>query len=428
MRENRFRRILALVLAGSMMFSLTACKSIGELGKKEHVLAAENLMENIRQNEEEWVQGDYNPETVQEDITDFAVRLFQKSLEEQENTLISPLSVMMALAMTANGAKGNTLAQMNETFGVDISDLNAYLAYYNKALPRENNKFNISNSIWFRDAEFLHVEEDFLKTNYRYYNADVFKAPFDDTTLEDINSWVEQSTDGLIKDILDEIPEAAVMYLINALIFEAEWEDTYDTTEIRNQNFTTESGEKQDAKLMYSMENLYLENDKMTGFIKYYKNRDYAFVALLPKEGISVKQCVEGLNGQELRALLENPTKIDVDAAIPQFKIEYDVLLNDVLGEMGMTDAFNGVLADFTGLGTSDRGNIFINRVIHKTYIEVSPQGTKAGAATVVEMMDECAAIFEDMKTVHLDRPFIYMLIDCTNNQPFFMGTVMEVE
>ena len=427
MRENRFRRILALVLAGSMMFSLTACKSIGELGKKEHVLAAENLMENIRQNEEEWVQGDYNPETVQEDITDFAVRLFQKSLEEQENTLISPLSVMMALAMTANGAKGNTLAQMNETFGVDISDLNAYLAYYNKALPRENNKFNISNSIWFRDAEFLHVEEDFLKTNYRYYNADVFKAPFDDTTLEDINSWVEQSTDGLIKDILDEIPEAAVMYLINALIFEAEWEDTYDTTEIRNQSFTTESGEKKDAKLMYSMENLYLENDKMTGFIKYYKNRDYAFVALLPKEGISVKQCVEGLNGQELRALLENPTKIDVDAAIPQFKTEYDVLLNDVLGEMGMTDAFNGALADFTGLGTSDRGNIFVSRVIHKTYIEVSPQGTKAGAATVVEMMDEYAAIFEDMKTVHLDRPFIYMLIDCANNQPFFMGTVMEL-
>lgn len=427
MRENRWRRILALVLAGSMMFSLTACKSLGEIGKKEHVYAAENLMENIRQNGEEWVQGDYNPEPAQADVTDFAIRLFRKSLEDEKNTLISPLSVMMALAMTANGAKGNTLAQMNEAFGVDISDLNAYLVYYNKALPRENNKFNISNSIWFRDAEFLHVEEDFLKTNYRYYNADVFKAPFDDTTLEDINSWVEQSTDGLIKDILDEIPEAAVMYLINALIFEAEWEDTYDTTEIRNQSFTTESGEKQDAKLMYSMENLYLENDKMTGFIKYYKNRDYAFVALLPKEGISVKQCVEGLNGQELRALLENPTKIDVDAAIPQFKTEYDVLLNDVLGEMGMTDAFNGVLADFTGLGTSDRENIFINRVIHKTYIEVSPQGTKAGAATVVEMMDECAPIFEDMKTVHLDRPFVYMLIDCANNQPFFMGTVMEL-
>ena len=425
MRENRFRRILALVLAGSMMFSLTACKSIGELGKKEHVLAAENLMENIRQNEEEWVQGDYNPETVQEDITDFAVRLFQKSLEEQENTLISPLSVMMALAMTANGAKGNTLAQMNETFGVDISDLNAYLAYYNKALPRENNKFNISNSIWFRDAEFLHVEEDFLKTNYRYYNADVFKAPFDDTTLEDINSWVEQSTDGLIKDILDEIPEAAVMYLINALIFEAEWEDTYDTTEIRNQSFTTESGEKKDAKLMYSMENLYLENDKMTGFIKYYKNRDYAFVALLPKEGISVKQCVEGLNGQELRALLENPTKIDVDAAIPQFKTEYDVLLNDVLGEMGMTDAFDVDKADFTGIGTSTEGNIFINSVLHKTFISVDENGTKAAGVTGIGVPG--AAAPTEPKYVYLDRPFVYMILDTMTCTPLFIGTVMEL-
>ena len=96
--------------------------------------------------------------------------------------------------------------------------------------------------------------------------------------------------------------------------------------------------------------------------------------------------------------------------------------------QMGMTDAFNGAIADFKGLGTSDRGNIFISRVIHKTYIEVSPKGTKAGAATVVEMEDECAPWFEEMKTVHLDRPFIYMLIDCENNQPFFMGTCMSVE
>jgi serpin B len=102
--------------------------------------------------------------------------------------------------------------------------------------------------------------------------------------------------------------------------------------------------------------------------------------------------------------------------------------MNDVLKEMGMTDAFDGGKADFTGLGTSDQGNIFINRVIHKTYIEVSPEGTKAGAATVVEMMPESAPFFEDMKTVHLDRPFIYMLIDCENNQPFFIGTCMSVE
>ena len=98
---------------------------------------------------------------------------------------------------------------------------------------------------------------------------------------------------------------------------------------------------------------------------------------------------------------------------------------DDVLKEMGMADAFDGGKADFTGLGTSDRGNIYIGRVIHKTYIEMSPKGTKAGAATVVEMMDECAPWYEEMRTVHLDRPFIYMLIDCENNQPFFRLVVL---
>ena len=101
--------------------------------------------------------------------------------------------------------------------------------------------------------------------------------------------------------------------------------------------------------------------------------------------------------------------------------------MNDVLIKMGMKDAFHSWDADFTGLGTSTAGNIIISRVIHKTYITVGPQGTKAGAATVVEMKDECAPFYEESKTVYLDRPFVYMLIDCENNQPFFVGTCMSV-
>ena len=446
MRKKIWHKTIAVLLVMAMICSMTACGGVGGpgIGGNHHDpvdctgteqpditdynIAATNLMTDIRNNGEQWIQCEYNPDSVQTDVTDFAVRLFQQSLEDEENTLISPLSVLMALAMTANGAKGETLSQMEETFGLNIESINEYLAYYNGQLPTEKSKFDISNSIWFRDADFLHVEDAFLKKNFQYYDADIYKAPFDDTTLADINHWVEEKTDGLIKNVLDEIPEAAVMYLINALIFEAEWQTTYKSDEVRNKTFTTENGQQQNVELMYSMEDLYLENEDATGFIKYYKNREYAFVALLPKEGKTVQQCAEGLTGETLRNLLENPTQIAVDAAIPAFKTEYKVLLNDVLMQMGMSDAFNGAIADFTGLGTSDRGNIFISRVIHKTYIEVSPKGTKAGAATVVEMEDECAPWFEEMKTVHLDRPFIYMLIDCENNQPFFMGTCMSVE
>ena len=446
MKKRLWHKIVATLLVMAMTCSMTACGGVGGpgIGGNHHGpvdctgteqpditdynIAATNLMTDIRNNGEQWIQCEYNPDPVQVQVTDFAVRLFQQSLEDEKNTLISPLSVLMALGMTANGAKNDTLAQMEETFGLSQGAVNEYLWYYMNELPRDNVKYNISNSIWMRDAQFLHIEEEFLKKNFQYYNADVYKAPFDNTTLKDINHWVENKTDGLIKDVLDQIPQDAIMYLINALVFEAEWAKTYEEGEVRDKTFTTENGQKQNVELMYSIENQYLENEDVTGFIKYYKNRKYAFVALLPKEGMTVQQCVDGLSGDSLRKLLENPTQIPVDAALPAFKTEYDVLLNDVLVEMGMTDAFNGAKADFTGLGTSDRGNIFIGRVIHKTFIEVSPKGTKAGAATVVEMKDECAPWYEEMKTVHLDRPFIYMLIDCENNQPFFMGTVMEVE
>jgi serpin B len=425
MGKKLWHKMIAILLVGATICSMAAC---GGMGIGGHKLAAIDLMQSVRNTDETWTQEGYNPAPVQTKVTDFAVRLFQKSLEDEKNTLISPISVLMALGMTANGAKENTLAQMEETFGLSQAEVNEYLWYYRGNLSNNYVKYDISNSIWFKDDATFRVEEEFLRKNYQYYNADTYKAPFDDTTLKDINHWVENKTDGLIKEVLKEIPPEAMMYLINALVFEAEWAQTYDETEVRDKIFTTEAGREQAVELMYSTENRYLENENVTGFIKYYINPQYAFVALLPKEGKTVKQCVDEMTGESLQELLLHPTRVAVDAALPAFKTEYDLLMNDVLKEMGMTDAFDGGKADFTGLGTSDQGNIFINRVIHKTYIEVSPEGTKAGAATVVEMMPESAPFFEDMKTVHLDRPFIYMLIDCENNQPFFIGTCMSVE
>ena len=425
MRKKLWHKMIAILLVGATICSMAAC---GGMGIGGHKLEAIDLMQSVRNTDETWTQEGYNPAPVQTKVTDFAVRLFQKSLEDEKNTLISPISVLMALGMTANGAKENTLAQMEETFGLRQAEVNEYLWYYRGNLSNNYVKYDISNSIWFRDDATFRVEEEFLRKNYQYYNADTYKAPFDATTLKDINHWVENKTDGLIKEVLKEIPPEAMMYLINALVFEAEWAQTYDETEVRDKIFTTEAGREQAVELMYSTENRYLENENVTGFIKYYINPQYAFVALLPKEGKTVQQCVDEMTGESLQELLLHPTRVAVDAALPAFKTEYDLLMNDVLKEMGMTDAFDGGKADFTGLGTSDQGNIFINRVIHKTYIEVSPEGTKAGAATVVEMMPESAPFFEDMKTVHLDRPFIYMLIDCENNQPFFIGTCMSVE
>ncbi len=363
-------------------------------------------------------------------VTDFAVRLFKASREDGKNTLISPLSVLVALSMTANGADGETLSQMESVLGMPISELNTWIHSYMENLPEEEKyKLSLANSIWFKDTETLSVKEDFLQTNADYYGAGIYKAPFDDTTLKEINKWVEDNTDGMIKDILDAIPDAAVMYLINALAFDAEWQKIYDKHQIREGQFTTEDGENRDVELMYSSENKYLEDDSATGFIKYYKDRKYAFAALLPNEGVSVSEYIESLDGEHLNEMLSNAQQSVVSAAIPKFETEYKVEMSDILKAMGMTNAFSDTLADFSKLGESVEGNIFISRVIHQTYINVDGKGTKAGAATVVEMKAESAMmVTEPPKEVFLDRPFVYMLIDCEANLPFFIGTVMDVE
>jgi len=363
-------------------------------------------------------------------VTDFAVRLFKESLAESGNTLISPLSVLVALSMTANGAEGETLSQMEAVLGMPIEQLNSWINTYMSNLPeKEEYKLSLANSIWFKDAESFTVNEDFLQTNADYYGAGIFKTPFDNSTLKEINKWVEDNTDGMIKDILDEIPKDAIMYLINALAFNAEWQNIYKENQIRDGKFTTEDGEKRDVELMYSSENMYLEDEKATGFIKYYKDRKYAFAALLPNEDVTVSEYIANLDGEHLNEMLSNAQQGVVSTSIPKFETEYKVEMSDILKKMGMPDAFNYNASDFSKLGESTEGNICISRVIHQTYINVDAKGTKAGAATVVEMKAESAMKpLEPPKEVYLDRPFVYMLIDCETNLPFFIGAMMDVE
>lgn len=362
-------------------------------------------------------------------VTDFAVRLFQQSLEEDKNTLISPLSVISALGMTANGAEGDTLAQMEQTFGIAVPELNEYLCAYREALPEEDTyKLSMANAIWFRDVESFTVKEEFLQTNANYYDAAVRKAPFDQSTLEEINKWVSDNTDGMIKDILNEISQDAVMYLVNALAFDAEWETIYYDYQVRDAEFTKEDGTVQDIELMYSEENAYLEDDNTVGFMKYYDDRKYAFVALLPDEEISISEYVESLTGEKIHSMLTDVSYKTVNAAIPKFESEYSVEMAEVLAAMGMTDAFDEDKADFSGMGHSENGNLYISRVLHKTFIAVDEKGTKAGAATLVEVAECCAMLEEEPVTIYLDRPFVYMIVDCEENVPVFIGVVRSID
>ena len=411
------RRLSSLALTLAMILTLPGCST------QKAAVQAENLMTGISPSQ-----------TVSEPVvstgpSDFAVRLFQHSAKDGENTLVSPLSVLSALAMTANGARGDTLTQMEGVLGMSVGELNKYMAAYRAALPNsETCKLHVANSIWFRDDPSFSVEQPFLQTNADFYGAGVYKSPFDNTTLSDINNWVKENTDGMIPSILDDIAPDAVMYLVNALAFDAEWMKVYNEHNIYTDSFTQEDGTVQEAELMRSKERYYLRDEQAQGFLKLYDNTRYAFAALLPDEGVRVADYVSTLTGEEVETMLKNPSSVTVKAAIPKFELEYSADMRTILTEMGMPDAFSGALANLTGLGHSDLGNIYISRVLHKTYICVDEKGTKAGASTAVEAVPESAQPEpEEPKTVILDRPFVYMIVDWETSLPIFIGTVMEL-
>lgn len=357
---------------------------------------------------------------------DFAIRLFQKTRDDSKNSLISPLSVMLALSMTANGAKGETLTQTESLLGGDIpmETLNEYLYSYIKALPSEKTaKLNIANSIWFRDNGFT-AEKAFLQKNADYYGAEAYKSVFDEKTLRDINNWVKKNTDGMIEKIIDDIDPDAVMYLINTVLFDAEWENIYKKDEVRDGTFTALDGTKRTASMMYSAEHLYLDDGKAIGFIKPYRN-GYSFVALLPNEDISLSDYAASMTGKSFADTIKNAEDVPVETIIPKFSYDYDIEMSGALKALGMPLPFDAEKADFSALGSSGNGNIFISRVLHKAYIAVDEKGTKAGAATAVEIKETTVAV--DIYSVTLDRPFIYAVTDNATGLPVFIGAVTDI-
>lgn len=409
------RKLISLLLLCSVIFNLSSCFM---------TISAENLMDGVTPNQ---VKSLDSLDSQNVAVTDFALRLMTATEESGENTLLSPLSVIAALAMTANGAKGTTLSEMESVLGLSRDELNLYLYTYLNSLPQgDKYKLSVANSIWFTDDDKFTVNNAFLQKNADYYGAEIYKTKFNDQTKRDINNWVRKETDGMIPKILERVPEDAIMYLINALAFEAEWTSIYEHDQVRDGTFTKEDGTKQSAKLMYCDEYGYLEDENAQGFIKYYKGRKYAFAALLPNEGTTITEYLSTLSGEKLNAMLSKPQGTTVKTAIPKFKTEYSVEMSEILADMGMPTAFNVTFADFSDLGNYEDNNIYISNVLHKTYIEVAERGTKAGAVTVIEMA-KGTGMPEEPKRVYLDRPFIYMIIDCENNIPIFLGTLMDL-
>lgn len=384
----------------------------------ESLLARGDLMQLVSAKQ---VEGKQIDEAFRRSQMRLAMELFEacSSASEGKNVLISPLSIQLALAMTANGASSETLEEMQALLGGDIplDELNAYLYEYVNALPSSDKyKVELANSIWFREQNDFEVYESFLQTNADYYKSQVYAAPFDDTTVKQINEWVNVHTDGMIKKVLNSIDPQTMMYLINALVFDAEWAVPYDEYSVHDGTFTDLNGKACDVEYMSAEEGYYLETKDAVGFAKNYKGGKYRFVALLPDEGVDVYDYIASLDGETLLDALDNMESASVFATMPKFSYEYDLEMTDVLSALGMPTAFTDS-ADFSAMSNRE---LYIGTVIHKTFIEVAEKGTRAGAVTVVGMDEECVPMYKAV--IKLDRPFVYLIIDTETNLPLFVG------
>ncbi|MCR5694321.1 MAG: serpin family protein [Clostridia bacterium] len=347
------------------------------------------------------------------------------------SALVSPLSVMTAMLMTANGAKGQTLREMTDTLfdGMTLEEANAQLYNCYAALSNtENASLEDANAVFFSDRDDFTVSPEFIELVRDTFDAAVAEADFTDPgTVDVINEWCRDHTADMIKKVLEyeDVSTDTIMVLLNALCFNALWETQYEDCQVRDQVFRGTAGD-QNVKMMYGEDGGYIKGGLEEGFVKYYKGGKYAFAALLPEKGMDITDYLETLGNGRLKALLES-RKGRVKTGIPQFKYDMALDLAEQLQDMGIVTAFSNN-SDLSGLGRmDDDSNLKISKVIHKTHIEVDPSGTKAAAVTAVVVEKVTSIGPDDLPEVILDRPFVYMIIDTTSMLPVFMGTLGSI-
>ena len=412
----------AIALGAAALLFFTACTPASNIEPKNLAEDMEKVQVAEKVPDEDFIKAEMS----------FSLNLFKECCKDsgKENILISPLSAIPALAMTANGAKGKTLEEMEKVLGagMTIDQLNEYLKYYLNSLTAANGdsfKMYMANSIWFKDdAENLTVEKDFLQTNQSYFNSEIYKSPFDESTVKEINGWVKKNTDNMIDSIVSQLDPSDIMCLINALAFEAEWEEIYTANAINDGTFTNAKGEEKTVKMMWSDESVYLQDENAAGFLKSYKGGRFSFGALLPNENINIDEYINSLTPEGLLKTITEREKTDnLQVGLPKFKCDYSAMLKDKLINMGIPTAFDPSGADFTKLGKYQDGNICIGDVIQKTFIQVDERGTEAGAATAVTMNTGGIPLNE----VKLNRPFLYMIVDNETGLPAFIGVVKDI-
>jgi serpin B len=343
-----------------------------------------------------------------------------------ENLMISPLSVSYALGMTYNGANAATLQAFNDVlhFGnLSAEEVNeSYKDLMDQLLDLDDHvEFALANSIWYREG--FQVLPDFITINRDYFDAAVEEVDFSDpATVEIINRWIEGKTNNKIEDMLDQIPDDAVMYLINAIYFNATWKYEFEKGDTETGEFMLSDQSTYQVDYMNVSGNFqYTGNEAFTAVELPYGDSAFSMLVMLPSYANTVNDLVNMLDMGKWEEWFENSRYTGVHVELPKFKYEFKELLNIPLTNLGLGIAFTD-LADFSKMSASTP--LCISRVIHQSYIDVQEEGTEAAAATIVEMVELSTQGGGSPIYFKVDRPFLYLIKENSTGAIVFMGKV----
>lgn len=356
--------------------------------------------------------------------SDFSMK-FLKMENNKQNMIYSPLSIKYALKMLNEGANGNTKTQIENVIG----ELN--LTKYNNV----NKVLSLANSVYIRDTYAKYVKQDYKKILTEKYNAEINYDSF--SNANNINNWIENKTLGIIKNMInDELVQDpnTEMLLINALAIDMEWKESFDGSKTYGEEFNLENGDKMTATMMHketTSDSVSYYKDKditaLTMDLKKYEDTQLEFIAIMPEKDLSNYTetfTMDDLNNIIKKSTLASKTKYGVDISIPKFSFDYDLKLKDDLIKLGITEAFDGKLADFSNMSNRE---LYVSDALHKANIDFTEKGVKAAAVTVIVMQDKAMiAAPTKPEEIKIDKPFLYVIRDKNTGEIWFVGTVYE--
>ena len=332
----------------------------------------------------------------------------------------------MALGMAYNGSAGTTEEAMRSTLGfgdMTFEEINETFQNLIEMLVELDPEvqLQIANSIWSRQGFF--VEPDFINVNQTYFDAEVQSLDFSQQSAVDIiNAWVDTNTNGKIEEIVDVIEPFVVMILINAIYFNADWKYQFDPDLTSNDIFNKSDGTQSSCRMMKQENNFhYLETTEFQAVDLPYGNGQFSMTLFLPKNPNELNTLIETMGVTQWETLLGLFSTRTGTLHMPKFKLVYEIELTDVLTALGMGIAFDTAYANFTRINPA--GNLFISKVLHKSYVEVDEEGTEAAAVTSVEI--SFTSINENF-TMRLDRPFFFVIRENHSDTILFMGKINE--